>query len=81
LKWRWSQFCFETLFAIPEIILLPLEAANADEHLPMPTQDKNLKWIASPENPTARCRTEEGLVLDIDEIESSLPWMETREAR
>lgn len=69
LKWRWSQFRFETLFTVPEIILLPLEAANADKHLPMPTQKGNLKWIASPETPTARCRTEEGLVLDLDEID------------
>ncbi len=54
---------------VPEIILLPLKAANADKHLPMPTQKGNLKWIASPETPTARCRTEEGLVLDLDEID------------
>jgi len=60
---------FETLFTIPEFILLPLEAANPDEHLPTTTQNGNLKWVASPENPTARCGTEECLVLDIDEID------------
>ena len=69
LKCRWSQFRFETLFTIPEIILLPLEAANTDEHLPMSTKNGNLKWIASPENPTARCRTEDSHVLDIGEID------------
>lgn len=69
LKLRGSQFRFETLFTIPEIILLKIEAANTVEHLPMPTQIGNLKWNASPENPTARYRTEEGLVLDIDEID------------
>lgn len=43
LKWRWSQLCFDTLFAVPDITLLPLEAANADEHLPMATQNENLE--------------------------------------
>jgi len=31
-----------------------IRGRKRNEHLPMPTQNRNLKWIASPESPTAR---------------------------
>lgn len=68
LKWRWSQFRFETLFTTPEIVLLPMEAASFRQCPPPASQSEDLKWIATPESPTAACRIEDGHILDIGEI-------------
>ena len=75
LKWRWSQFRFETLFTSPEIILLPMEGSENHQRVSGIKSNRELMWIASPEHPTAACRIENYCVLNIGEIEPHyLEW-------
>lgn len=68
LRWRWSQFRYETRFATPEILLLQVD--TVDDHQPLlGVHDERLKWISSPERPIAGYKDEDGSVRGIKELD------------
>lgn len=69
LRWRWSQFRFETVFTTPEIMLLPLERPEERSNSHKLEHNRSLKWIASPETPTPACPTWQGNLLRVEEID------------
>ena len=69
LKWKWTQFRFETIFTVPEIVMLPLVTLDYPQQLVQPSAEQDLKWVASPEVPTAACKIDGGSVLQIEAID------------
>lgn len=45
LRWRWSQFRFETLFTIPEIMIAPFQLGSQQRRVGEPPMDNNSEWI------------------------------------
>lgn len=45
LRWRWSQFRFETLFTIPEIMIATFRLGPQQRRVGEPPMDNNSEWV------------------------------------
>ena len=50
LRWRWSQFRFETLFTIPEIVVAPFGLDRQQRRVGQPPVDAKSEWITGSPN-------------------------------